>query len=59
MGASDDRLSHQIFTKRKMNNAIKTLNSTHLQLGTKRLLQKTSSSNYWNINIQQPSKRIL
>jgi len=55
MVASDDRLPHQIFTKGKMNNAVKTLSSTHLQLRTKRFLQKTSSSNYWNINIQQPS----
>jgi len=37
----------------------KRLNSTHLQLRTKRYLQKTSSSNYWNINIQQPSNRVL
>jgi len=42
-----------------MNNAIKTLSNTHLQLRTKRSLQKTSSSNYWNMNIQQPLKRIL
>jgi len=50
---------HQIFTRGKMNNATETLSSTHLQLRTKLSLQKTSSSNYWNINIQQPSKRIL
>jgi len=42
-----------------MNNAIKTLSSTHLQLRTKCYLQKTSSSNCWNINIQQLSNCIL
>jgi len=44
-------LPHQILTRGKMNNAIKTLSSTYFQLRTKRSLQKTSSSNYWNINI--------
>jgi len=52
MGDSDDRLPHQIFTREKMNNAIKTLSSRHFQLRTKRSLEKTSSSTYWNINIQ-------
>jgi len=42
-----------------MNNAFKTLSSTHLQLRTKCYLQKTSSSNCWNINIQQLSNCIL
>jgi len=42
-----------------MNNAIKRLSSTHLQLRSKRYLQKTRSSEYWNINIQQLSNRIL
>jgi len=51
MIASDDRLPHQIFTRGKMNNAIETVSSTHFRLRTKRSLQKTSSSNYWNINI--------
>jgi len=46
MVASDDRFPHQIFARGKTNNAIKTLSSTHLQLRTKRSLQKTSSSNY-------------
>jgi len=32
-----------------MNNAIKTLSGTHLQLRTKRSVQKTSSSTYWKI----------
>jgi len=59
MVASDDRLPHQIFTRGKMNNAIKTLSSTQLQLRTKHYLQKTSSSNYWKINIQQLSNPIL
>jgi len=58
MVASDDRLPHQIFTRGKMNNAIKNLSSAHLQLRTKRYLQKTSS-NRWNINIQQLSNRIF
>ena len=57
MVASDDRLPHQIFTRGKINNPIKTLNRTHLQLRTKRSLQKTGS-NYRDINIQQPSKHI-
>jgi len=30
----------------KMNNAIKTLSGTHLQLRTKSSLRRTSSSNY-------------
>jgi len=61
MVASDDRLLHQIFTRGKMNNAIKRLSSTHLQLRTKRYLEKTSgpTSNCWNINIQQLSNCIL
>ena len=59
MVASDDRLPHQIFTRGKMSNAIKTLSSRHLHLRIKRYLQKTSSSNCWNINIQQLSNRIL
>jgi len=46
MVASDDRLPHQIFTRGKMNNAIETLSSTHLQLRTKLFLLKTSSGNY-------------
>jgi len=32
---------------------LKTLSSTHLQLQTERCLQKASSSNHWNISIQQ------
>jgi len=43
MVAFDDRLPHQIFARGKMNNAIKALSSTHLQLQTKRCLQKTST----------------
>jgi len=59
MVASDGWLPHQIFTSGKMNNTVKTLSSTHLQLRTKRYPQKTSSSNCWNINIQQVSNCIL
>jgi len=59
MVASDDSLPHHIFTRGKMNNAIETLSSTQLQSRSKRHLQKTSSSNYWKINIQQLSNRIL
>jgi len=59
MVASDGGLPHQIFTRGKMNNAIKALSSAHLQLRIKRYLQKASNSNCWNINIQQLSNRIL
>jgi len=45
MVASDGWLPHQIFTRGKMNNAIKTLTSAHLLLRTKHYPQKTSSSN--------------
>jgi len=38
MVTSDDSLPHQIFTRGKMNNAVKTLSSARLQLWTKRSL---------------------
>jgi len=59
MVTSDGWLPHQIFPRGKMNNAIKTLSSAHLQLRSKRYPQKTSDINYWNINILQLSNRIL
>jgi len=59
MVTSDGWLPCQIFTRGKMNNAIKTLSSAHLQLRSKRYLQETSGINYWNINIQELLNRIL
>jgi len=46
MVAPDGWLPHQMFTRGKMHNAIITLSSAHLQLLTKRYLQKTSGINY-------------
>jgi len=46
MVTSDGWLPHQIFPRGKMNNAIKTLSSAHLQLRSKRYPQKTSDINY-------------
>jgi len=59
MATSDGWLPHQIFTRAKMNNHIKTLSSARLQLRSERYPQRTSGINYWNINIQELSNRIF
>ena len=58
MVASDDTLPHQIFTRGKMDNLIKTLSSTHLQLRTKRSLQKTSSSSTIEISTSSNHRNV-
>jgi len=59
MAASDDRLPHQIFTRGKMDNAIKTQSSTHLQLRTIRSLKKTSSSSTIEISTSSNHRNVF